>query len=148
MWCCEVCTSISLSSQLKDTVPPSEAYLYGHINWSLTQAYQQSSLGLSQMLTSVRCGRANQKLGSGLMFYNWPVLESGATSFRKKSHLGIRTESNEGAVSQLGCICQLQWLWEELQPWGMAFLMCYFTASSPSTSSVVQLGSLPKFLGQ
>ena len=37
--------------------PPSKACLYGHINWSLAQAEQQSSLGLSQSATSLRGGR-------------------------------------------------------------------------------------------
>ena len=32
----------------KDSVPPSEASLYGHVNWSLAKTHQQSSLGLSQ----------------------------------------------------------------------------------------------------
>ena len=33
---------------LKDVVPSSEACLYGYISWSLAQAQQQSSMGLSQ----------------------------------------------------------------------------------------------------
>ena len=33
---------------LRDVIPPSEACQYGHINWSLAQAQQQSSIGLSQ----------------------------------------------------------------------------------------------------
>ena len=33
---------------LWDVIPPSEACLYGHTNWSLVQADHQSSVGLSQ----------------------------------------------------------------------------------------------------
>ena len=39
---------------LKDIVPPSEAYLYGCINWSLAPAKQQFSIGLSQSFLSKR----------------------------------------------------------------------------------------------
>ena len=46
---CEVWTSqFPFLHSLKDMVPPSEACLYGHINWSLAQVQQQSSMGLSQ----------------------------------------------------------------------------------------------------
>ena len=53
---------------IKDTVPPSEACLYGYISWSLTQACQQSSLGLSQSSTSVKVSGPNQRIGLGLMY--------------------------------------------------------------------------------
>ena len=47
--CFEVRTSqFPFLHGLKDVVPPSEACLYGHINWPLAQAQQQSSIGLSQ----------------------------------------------------------------------------------------------------
>ena len=47
--CCEVLASQDLFlHNFTDSVPPSEACLYGCINWSLAQAQQQSSLGLSQ----------------------------------------------------------------------------------------------------
>ena len=49
---------------LKDVIPPSEACLYGHINWSLAQAHQQSSMGLSQSFPSKRGVKAGQGLGS------------------------------------------------------------------------------------
>ena len=42
----------------KDSAPPSEVYLYGHINWYLAQVQQQSSLGLAQ---STRWGRTRPR---------------------------------------------------------------------------------------
>ena len=39
---------------LKDVVPPSEICLYGHMNWSLAQVKQQSSIGLSQSFSPKR----------------------------------------------------------------------------------------------
>ena len=42
---------------LRDVIPPNEACLYGCINWSLTQAQQQSSMGLSQSFPSKRGGK-------------------------------------------------------------------------------------------
>ena len=41
-----------------DAVPPSEACLYSHINWTLAEANHQSSLGLFQSLAFMRCARA------------------------------------------------------------------------------------------
>ena len=40
---------------LKEVIPPSEACLYGHINWSLVQAH---SVGLSQSFPPKRGGKA------------------------------------------------------------------------------------------
>ena len=42
----------------KEVIPPSEACLYDHINWSLVQAQQHSSMGLSQSFLSKRGGKA------------------------------------------------------------------------------------------
>ena len=49
---------------LKDLVPPIEACLYGCINWSLEQAHQQSSLGLSQSFLLREVAKQDQGLGS------------------------------------------------------------------------------------
>ena len=46
----------------KNTVPPSETCLYGHINWSLAQAQQQSPLGTPQSLTSMRGDKVRPKV--------------------------------------------------------------------------------------
>ena len=53
--CCEVWASqFPFLHSLRDVIPPSEACLYGHINWSLAQDQQQSSMGLSQSFPSKR----------------------------------------------------------------------------------------------
>ena len=49
---------------LKYVVSLSEACLYGHINWFLAQAQQQSSIGLSQALPSKSGGKVRIQLGS------------------------------------------------------------------------------------
>ena len=46
---------------LKDMVPPSEACLHGYINWSQTQAQQQSSMDLSQSPPPMRGGKARPR---------------------------------------------------------------------------------------
>ena len=43
---------------LRDVDPPSEACLYGHINWSLAQAHHRSSVGLSQSFPPKGGGKA------------------------------------------------------------------------------------------
>ena len=60
-----------------------EACLYGHISWSLAKAHQQSSLRLSQFLTSMRGGRANQKASFRFNVQKQPVLESHDASLAK-----------------------------------------------------------------
>ena len=98
---------------LKEVIPPSEACLYGCINWSLTQAY---SVGLSQSFPPKRGGKARPQTGfqftvqttpmsgsvpgtSGASLPKWPHLESGneACPHGKKSTGGtvstISTES-------------------------------------------------------
>ena len=76
---------------LKELVPPSEACLYGHINWSLAQAH---SVGFSQSFPPKRGGKARPQTGfqftvqkrsvsgsvlgtSGAPLLKWPHLESG-----------------------------------------------------------------------
>ena len=44
-------------------IPPSEACLYGHINWSLVQAQRQSSMSLSQSFPSKRDGKTRPQTG-------------------------------------------------------------------------------------
>ena len=45
---------------LKEVIPPSEACLYGHINWSLVQAH---SVGVSQSFPLKRGGKARPWTG-------------------------------------------------------------------------------------
>ena len=50
---------------LKEEIPPSEACLYGHINWSLAQAH---SVSLSQSFPPKRGGKARPGLGSNSQY--------------------------------------------------------------------------------
>ena len=54
-------------------IPPSEACLYGCINWSLVQAQQQSSLGLSQSFPPKRGGKTRPWTGFPFMVQKRPV---------------------------------------------------------------------------
>ena len=56
-------SKIPFLNSLKDVVPPSEACLYDHINWSLAQAKQLSSIGLSQSFLSKKSGKARPQTG-------------------------------------------------------------------------------------
>ena len=84
---------------LKEVIPPSEACLYGHINWSLVQAH---SVGLSQSFPPKRGGEARPQTGfqftvhkrpmsgsvwgtNGASLPKWPHLESGNEAGLKKS---------------------------------------------------------------
>ena len=93
-------------------IPPSEACLYGCINWSLAQAH---SVGLSQSFPPIRGGKARPQTGfqftvhkrpmsrsvlgtSGASLPKWPHLESGneAHLHGKKSAGGtVSTSSTE-----------------------------------------------------
>ena len=59
--------SFAFLYNLRDTVPPSEACPYGCVYWFLTQAKQQSSLGLSECSSCMRVGKPNLKPVSNLM---------------------------------------------------------------------------------
>ena len=58
---------------LRDVIPPIEACLYGHINWSLAQAQQQSSMGLSQSFPPKRGGKTRPQTGFHFTVQNMPV---------------------------------------------------------------------------
>ena len=95
---------------LKEVIPPSEACLYGCINWSLAQAH---SVGLSQSFPPKRGGKARPQAGfqftvqkrpmsgsvpgtSGACLPKWPHLESGNEAHLKKSAGGtVSTSSTE-----------------------------------------------------
>ena len=54
-------------------IPPSEAFLYGHINWCLVQAQEETSMGLSQSFPSKRGGKAKPLTGFHFMAQKRPV---------------------------------------------------------------------------
>ena len=72
---------------LRDVIPPSEACLYGYINWSLVETQQQSSMGLSQSFHSKRGGMARTKTGFHFTVQKRPVPGSSGASLPKMPHL-------------------------------------------------------------
>ena len=104
---------------LKEVIPPSEACLYGHINWSLAQAH---SVGLSQSFPPKRVGKARPQAGfqftvhkrhmsgsvpgtSGASLPKLPHLESGneAHPHGKKSAGGTVSTSSTESRRKGGC---------------------------------------------
>ena len=94
---------------LKEVIPPSEACLYVHINWSLVQAH---SVGLSQSFPPKRGGKARPWTGfqftvqkrpisgcvpgtSGVSLPKWPHLESGNEAHLKSAGGTVSTSSTE-----------------------------------------------------
>ena len=121
--CHEVWTSqFSFLHSLRDVIPPSEACLYGCINWSLAQGQQQSSMGLSQSFPSKRGGKAMPQTrfhftvqkrplpesvpgSSGASLAKRPCLASGneAPPSGKKSTGGSVSTSSEDTRRKGGC---------------------------------------------
>ena len=58
---------------LRGVIAASKASLHGHINWSLAQAQQLSSMGLSQSFPSKRGGKARPQTGFNIMVQKRPV---------------------------------------------------------------------------
>ena len=93
--CCEVWASQSPFLQsLKEVIPPSEACLYGHINWSLAQAH---SVGLSQSFPPTRGGKARPQTGFQFTAQKKPmsgsVLGTSGVSLPKRPHLESGNEA-------------------------------------------------------
>ena len=65
-------------------VPPIEACPYGHINWSLAQAQQQSSMGLFPSCPSVTGCKAIPKAGFHFSVQKRLVQESSGASVAKR----------------------------------------------------------------
>ena len=78
---------------VKDVIPPSEACLYGCISWSLAQAQQQSSLGLSQSFPYKRGGKASPWPGFHFAVQKRPLSGSSGASLAKRPHLDSRNET-------------------------------------------------------
>ena len=76
-------SSFTSFTVLKESIPPGEAHLFVHINWSLAQAQQQSSLGLFWLTTSSRGARAKPKVAFQYNVQKWCDPESGGASFAK-----------------------------------------------------------------
>ena len=80
---------------LKEVIPPSEACLYGHINWSLQQAH---SVGLSQTFPPKRCDKARPRTGFHFTVQKRPlsgsVLGTCGESLPKRPHLESGNEAH------------------------------------------------------
>ena len=83
-------------------VPPSEACLYGHINWSLAQAQQQFSIILSQSFPSMRGSKARQWPGFHFTVQKRPVLGSSGASLANRPPLETGTKTHPGGKKSAG----------------------------------------------
>ena len=92
--CCEAWASqFPFLHSLRDVIPSTEACLYGCINWSLTQAQQQSSMGLSQSFPSKRGGKARLWAGFHFSVQKRPVPGSSGQSMAKMPLLETGNEA-------------------------------------------------------
>ena len=93
--CHEVWGSQFLSlHSLWDVIPPSETCLYGHINWSLAQAQQQSSMGLSQSFPSKKGSKARPRTGFHFTVQKRLGPGSSGPSLAKRHHLESGNEAH------------------------------------------------------
>ena len=80
----------------------SEDFLYGHINWSLAQAQQQSSTGLSQSFPSKRGGKARPQTGFHFSVQKRTMPGSSGAFLAKRAHLEGETETCPGGKKSAG----------------------------------------------
>ena len=104
---CEVWASqFPFLHSLREVIPPSEACLYCHINWSLAQAQQQSSMGLSQSFPSKRGGKARPQAGFHFTVQNryvpGSVPGSSGPSLAKRPHLETGNEAYPSGMKSAG----------------------------------------------
>ena len=88
---------------LKEVIPPSEACLYGHINWSLAQAH---SVGLSQSCPPTRGGKARPWTGFQFTVQKRPMSGSvpgtSGASLPKRPHLESENEAHLSGMKSTG----------------------------------------------
>ena len=87
---------------LRDVILPSEACLYGCINWSLAQAQQQSSMGLSQSFPSKRVGKTRSRTGFHFTVQKRPVPGSSGPSLAKWPHVKSGNEAHPSGKKSAG----------------------------------------------
>ena len=108
--CCEVwALQFPFLHDLKDVVSSSEACQYGHINWSLAQAQQQSTIGLSQSFISKRGGKARAWIGFHFNMWKGPLPESSGASLAKRPHLESGTETHSSGKKSAGDSVSASW---------------------------------------
>ena len=84
-------------------IPPSEACLYGCINWSLAQAQQQSSMGLSQSFPPKRDDESRPQTGFHFMVQKRPLPGSSHPSLAKRHHMEVGNEACPSGKKSAGC---------------------------------------------
>ena len=132
---------------LRDVIPPSDACLYGHINWSLVQAQQQSSIGLSQPFTPKRGGKARPWDWVPFHSKKRPVPGSLGASLAKRPHLESGNEVIQVARSLLVAVSPLSYQYKEEGGQGGWPLpdVSSSSSSSPSSSAVLRLDCFSNF---
>ena len=138
-------------------IPPSEACLYGHINWSLPQAHHQSSVGLSQSFPPTRGGKARPWTGFHFTVRKRPVSgsvpRSSGASLAKRPHWECGNEAySNGKKSAGGSVSTSS---AETRRKGGSGVSTpdmpepsTSSACSSSTSAAFQVGMLLKFFDQ
>ena len=139
---------------LKKVIPPSEACLYGHINWSLAQAH---SVGLSQSLPPKWGGSSRPWTGFKFTVQKRPM--SGSVSgtsgapLPKRPHLESGNEAHPSGKKSAGGSVSTSSA-ESRRKGGMGVSApdvpepSASSASSSSTSATFQVGMLFKFFDQ
>ena len=124
---------------IKDFIPPTEACLYGCINWYLAQAHHKSSIGLSQYSISMRGPRTMTS-----------VLCSETTcagaSLPKKSHLDPKSHGCHGGRKSMAGELTSTSDSLTLGRKGVMGTIIPNVSQSSRSSCIVQVRTLPKFL--
>ena len=124
---CEVWASqFPFLHSLRDVIPPNEACLYGHINWCLAQAQQQSSMGLSQSFPSKRGGKTRPWTGIHFTVQKRLVPWSSGPSLANRCHFESGNEAHpNGKKSAGGSVSTSSTNTRRKGVWGSALLMCH-----------------------
>ena len=109
---------------LKDVVPSGEACLYDHINWTLAQTQQQSSIDLSQSPCK-RGGKTRPWTQFHVTVQKRPLPGSSGASLAKRPHLESGTETHPGDKKSAGSsVSSTSADARRKGPWGSALLIC------------------------
>ena len=87
---------------LWDVISLSEACLYCHINWSLAQVQQQSSMSLPQSFPSKRDGKTRPQTGLHFTVQKRPVPGSSGPSLAKRPNLESGKEAHPSGKKSAG----------------------------------------------
>ena len=139
---------------LREVIPPSEACLYGHINWSLAQAH---SVGLHQSVPPRMGGKARPQTGFQFTIQKRPMSGSvpgtSGASLPKRPHLKSGNEAHPSSKKSAGGSVSTSSA-ESRRKGGMGVGTpdvpepSASSASSSSTSATFQVGMLFKFFYQ